>query len=411
AGTFVEIDLDDVVQNKVGNETIEFEYTWSYKEGSTDVAIPGNFKSTHKCYTIVDTPHEPCGIIAGSGASSEVPWLAIVDIATIWASGKNDGDVVADVVTSKINRDLNLEYDVSWGDTNYVSRTGGVKIANFLLFLKNGVANNSQLTNTTSITPISKMINCKDCGSLVVVFSNIIGSNLKRTSILATHSLNKIEPINQPACVPFGGSFSYHAFASRDNKIWDACLKVGRPDPVYNSTSWKLPIGMNHNVIEPAWITNGTDSTKGNQPIIIRMGGMNKGYIKITKVWQEANHHGNILTESGSHKYTLTCTQKATSTISGEFTLNCTRITGFVPTIIQANDTVKTCLFSSCNLFDISIKEGTFLFELGDKFEFCTEYDYTEYRGSLAAPDWFLPGIKGRTPASNLTTDTSFTLE
>jgi hypothetical protein len=45
------------------------------------------------------------------------------------------------------------------------------------------------------------------------------------------------------------------------------------------------------------------------------------------------------------------------------------------------------------------------------KFEFCTEYDYNEYRSSLAAPDWFLPDTKGRTPVSNLTTDTSFPLE
>jgi hypothetical protein len=62
--------------------------------------------------------------------------------------------------------------------------------------------------------------------------------------------------------------------------------------------------------------------------------------------------------------------------------------------------------YAGCNLFDIAIEERAMPFAINDKFEFRTEYDFNEYRSSLARPDWYLPGVKGRTPASTIITDT-----
>ena len=44
-------------------------------------------------------------------------------------------------------------------------------------------------------------------------------------------------------------------------------------------------------------------------------------------------------------------------------------------------------------------------FCVGDKFTFELEYDFSDYRSSLAAPDWKMGvgGTKGRTPAGTKT--------
>jgi hypothetical protein len=398
ATTDVEIELDSVVKDSVGDETLEFTYSWFYNDGG-DVTIPGSFTSKHKCYTIVDTPHSPWGI--GTG---EKPWVAMIDLATTWAKDATDGDAVADAITTKINGGLGLEYDKD-GMPNYAN--GGVtRQANFLFFIRTGEAVYAARYNGAEP---SKNVNCDDCGSLLVSFSNVIGADITLTKIDDKHALNELLPIGQPVQLPFHGSFRYHAFSSREDKIWDACLQVGRPDPIYDSTQWELPKGMKHIVSEPAWATDGVNDTKNGNTLTISMG-QSKGELKISKVWQESNHHGNILTKSGVHKYTVICTKLKTALAPSEFTLTCTRITGFTSIVIQANDVVKTCSHKGCNLLDISIKEGDTPFAIGDKFEFRTEYDFNEYRSSLAAPDWFLPNVKGRTPASTLKTET-LTLE
>ena len=57
----------------------------------------------------------------------------------------------------------------------------------------------------------------------------------------------------------------------------------------------------------------------------------------------------------------------------------------------------------------IVITQGTNPFVVGDTFEFDTSFDYSEYRGSLAAPDCIY-GAPGRS-ATAATTTYTFTLE
>ncbi|HET6442764.1 MAG TPA: hypothetical protein VFH53_10335, partial [Phycisphaerae bacterium] len=39
-------------------------------------------------------------------------------------------------------------------------------------------------------------------------------------------------------------------------------------------------------------------------------------------------------------------------------------------------------------IIDFTITQGSNKFQQNDQFTFSLQYDFTEYRGSLAAPDW-----------------------
>ena len=86
------------------------------------------------------------------------------------------------------------------------------------------------------------------------------------------------------------------------------------------------------------------------------MGG-NKGVLNISKVWQEANHHGNINADA-SNVYTLKCTKAATGANPGEFQLSNPRFTSVW--MLKANNAKYTCSKSGCNLFDLLIQEHSF---------------------------------------------------
>lgn len=398
-GTAVTLNFDEELEEGVGNQELQFEFEWFYKSGTKEIPIKGSFASSHKCYRTVGAPNAPWN------TTTSAPWVAAMDYATTWANGKKDEDSVADAVTKTINADLGLEYDTGHGRPNY--QTGNnLRISNLMLYIKNGTADSSRLLSLG--TRPSKIVNCADCGALVTAFGNILGTNLRKTHIDTPHALNEINAIGSVGS-PFP-SFSFHAFASKErtnssgakvkDSIWDACLEVGRPDPVHGRTTWEIPCNMDHKLTEPAYAEKVTSNTKGGTILKINLGG-NKGYLEVTKVWQEANHHGNVIS-TGPNVYTATCTKVKSGANSSEFQLTCARIAGFTPIIVTGDNANKICSYRGCNLLTVKIKEGTTPFVVGDKFEFRTEYDYSEYRSSLAAPDWTLGTPKGRTPASTL---------
>ncbi|MDR1271112.1 MAG: hypothetical protein LBK82_16485 [Planctomycetaceae bacterium] len=277
-GTKVEFNMDEV-QNKVGNETLEFEYSWFYKDGSTKITIPGTFTSNHKCYTIIDTPHAPWGISSG-----EKPWLAVVDVAT---SGNMAGGITLTStglkpLYTRMEKAINelegniggqaskLSYDITSGAQNYAESNSHLRMANFMLFLRNDSnVQNSRLVwwqtfGGTTVYKSPNTINCRDCALLLAVFTNIVGGNLRVGIIEDNYVLNPINPIGLDQFMSIGllqsGGFNFHAVTvhasgattpPNDAEVYDACLKLGIPDPTKNangvnatSTNCKLSAGL-----------------------------------------------------------------------------------------------------------------------------------------------------------------------
>jgi hypothetical protein len=394
AGTAVEIELDDLVKNSVGNETIEFEYNWFYKNGTTNINIPGNFKSTHKCYTIVDTPHTPWGIATGN----EYPWLAVIDVATSskMAEGIICNNTDLKPLYTKMEKAINelegdfgkessnLIYDLYGGGPNYCYSANTVDylcMSNFLLFLKSDKTPEKSMLQNKNVT--NNVVNCADCALLLKAFTNIIGGNLQCGQMVRHFSLNPIVPIGNSQFSAFvqrnSGFFRMHvvtiseAIFNDSSKIYDSCLKLGTPDPTkctlgFNATTnnCKLSDGLS--------FFDSTNCTISNIEYNISSGG--NGTCVVTRT-NSAAYNGI------SASYIIEATSNTTFKIIRDNTI----ITVLSPVSGMPIDLVGTVgTVTAIDGFEILITNGTLPFDVNDKFKFSTTYNYNFYKPSLATP-------------------------
>lgn len=148
-----------------------------------------------------------------------------------------------------------------------------------------------------------------------------------------------------------------------------------------------LPCGLRATLTAPASAT---------APSLTPVGTAN-GVMAISKVYQENDHHGVV-----PDSCTATCTAIAAG--KATFSVNCGRNGS---TTVQVDDVAAasvsgTVVNSGVNIIDFTITQGANKFQVGDQFDFDLQYNFNEYRGSEAAPDWdpWVYGEKGRTPAS-----------
>ncbi|MEO5367581.1 MAG: hypothetical protein H7831_14745 [Magnetococcus sp. WYHC-3] len=387
----------------VGTETLNITYTWKYEKNGVEKDIPGKFNSSHRAYRIVGPPQSPWNV--------KRPWIAVLDYAVTWATAANDADSVASKITEKINSGLGLKYDspggggTEGGAHNYGDYANGtaLRLANFLLFLNGGTIENRLRTwlpppDNRAESP-ADIVNCTDCGTLTVAFSSVLGAPLVLTQLNSPHSCNAIKAIgreaggwSKPFPVGTEGGFGYHAFAGMNDKIWDACLKVGVGDPTVGGvrTGEKIPRGMVRTLADPASATAPTPVG----PIAAN------GKIIITKVYNEANHRG-VVPASG---VSFTCTAVAGG--QATFLVDCGRNGSGninVPNVVNGQNS-GTISKNGVKIIDFTITQGTVLFMAGHKLVCALNYNSDEYRSSLAAPDWDKNrGNLGRTPATTFT--------
>jgi hypothetical protein len=430
AGTTVEIDLDDAVKNSVGNDTIEFEYNWFYQEGTQKINIPGNFKSTHKIYTIVDTPHAPWGI-----SSNETPWLAVVGMSTTWSSSSTTQEAVATEVTNTINNGIpipvggtgagtrKLEYENTSGFSNYGYRDlKKVCLANFLLFIKTGDNNviNRISTKTAptgavlfSIPP--NKVNCSDCATLATAFASILGSKVYTTQIEGPKILNPIQAIGSTTFgFPFMGTdsepsgFSYHEFMTMDNqtKVYDPCLKVGSPDPLQiPATTAILLTGMvfsTNGHVTISTVNRVAGGANGNIVIkdVVENAAMNDSFrinfsrAATTSARPDIPTRIEVLAVNSACKAPLPPSAPALPTqshclshsIDGEELIATDENSG-IAVLVKSHREYSTNLFQR-DVLKVEITQGSIPFENGDTYEFDINYNYDDYKSLLGAPDW-----------------------
>ncbi|MDR1477725.1 MAG: hypothetical protein LBJ00_02155, partial [Planctomycetaceae bacterium] len=407
AGTTIELEMDDLVQNKVGNETLEFEYSWCYKDGTTEIPIPGSFTSTHKCYTIIDTPHSPWGIGTGTGAG-ETPWLAVVDASCKMAEGVTCSASDPKPLYVKMEKAINelegsidnvpskLKYDVSGGKPNYVIENGVVvmpplvtvghfrpypsgqlRLSNFLLFIKEDRSTNEgRLSGRTA-----NMVNCSDCAFLLTTFANALGGDLRVAWItnydsnygLQGFTLNPIVPVGSDhfETIQFTptGRFSYHAVSvpasttaiplDASTSVYDACLKLGIPDPTKKVNGGKVKEG-------DCKLSAGLPFDVPDNLQVVNIDGNLSGEINCNPVL------GTVPDIFGINaKYEITVNNPATTcsikrddkVVDPHHNLSATRTTDGV---------------------NINFTAGTV--SVGKKFSFDTQYNYNEYRALLSSP-------------------------
>ncbi len=153
-------------------------------------------------------------------AAPELPWVAVVDEATLAIAGKaTDAKSARAILVKHVNEEMGLVYDRASGASHYTDYPQGWTAATFKLarFLSRSMG---------------KVVNCSDCASILSTYANMIGADVHYAIIGWDFHLNPIRGIGSTVFgSPFnsgGRSFHYHAVVSPDAtvSIDDATLAV-----------------------------------------------------------------------------------------------------------------------------------------------------------------------------------------
>jgi hypothetical protein len=216
-------------------------WRWQYRVpggGWTDMET-----TTHRIYTVLDTPTEPWRQQPYGPSNIRLPWTEVLDFACNWAALTTDADAAAGRVTNRIYAlgPATLEYDCPGG--------GGTRYAHpqlnctaFLERLRGGTGN-------------GQYVNCSDCATFVSTFANALGCDLWQSRMGNSFGLNPIRAIGASAWYPgcpnwMSQAFSYHEVAWKgacdvQDHLFDACLQVdGGSDPTGPPHTPLLPVDM-----------------------------------------------------------------------------------------------------------------------------------------------------------------------
>jgi hypothetical protein len=197
----------------IGSHIVHWQ--WQYRRTPSDPWTPFA-SSSHKVFTVLEVPKLPWQ--QQPYPDDQNPWIDVLDDACIWAAGHTTAADAAGAITTKVNEDLGLTYDMATGAAHYVLDSW-FEARKFVDYLRTGAG-------------LGNIVNCTDCASIVTTYANAVGCDLCASTMRAHFDLTRIKAIGQPAwgCPLWGCDFSYHEVAwaggGHGEPIFDACLRV-----------------------------------------------------------------------------------------------------------------------------------------------------------------------------------------
>jgi hypothetical protein len=232
-------------------------------------------------------------------------------------------------------------------------------------------------------------VNCSDCSVISTTFSRILGGNAGITHISGPALLNPIAAIGHNAFgyPDFGNpgapkGFSYHAFMTTDSQasVYDACLRVGQPNPTLTNAVMHLPSGMSFaNVTNVTATLPVAGSNTGNGSVVVT-------------VYDQNNHRGVVPANvtvactnvaGGLAYFHIDCRTNGTATAQVATNVSAT----VVGTVYVPNSGNPGSGVNGVRIVDVAITQGTTPFTAGDSFSFELQCDFSSYWYALAAPD------------------------
>lgn len=245
---YVTLQLPHHQLDKGGVQAVDAQWTWQFKLGSgawTQFAT-----SNHRIFTVLEIPTKPW-IQSADPRRSQLPWVDALEYSCAWAAGKTTSGDVLKAVTEKVNGAIGLKYDTTQGASVYTGRQAGRPDQVFYL--------TSFLAMLGGAPGKGKVVNCRDCATIVTTFANLVGVNVQ-ASLMANPArvgfyCNKIQAIGYTVWdYPFGPKkrkFSYHEVAwlgatGYRDAIYDACLKFDS-----SNDPWNWAGGTTHTPVLP----------------------------------------------------------------------------------------------------------------------------------------------------------------
>ena len=206
-------------------------YQWKWEI----YAIPVN--STNRCaaWNTSYTSHTFYTVLAEPKAPMATPWIDVLDLACVWASGQTTAVNAAQKVTEGIYNMGDTDGDIDYDEfPNYTS------ISNARLFNLTGFL--YSIENRSSV-----QVNCDDVANFFNICTLALGLDSESKRILKqiqpAFITNQIDPIGL-GDILYTRTWSKHHYGWFDGMVFDPCLKIGT----------SLPINMAQGTYESALI-------------------------------------------------------------------------------------------------------------------------------------------------------------
>jgi hypothetical protein len=225
----VTIDLVEGSLQQRGTFAEDIHWQWQYRFSPSDPWIYMN-RTSHRIYGLPGLPQDPWLQQPMVDNNSSLPWTEALEFACKWASGATNREEVATAVTQAIfglGEKDRLAYGCSIGaltmyQVGYDYRYFDLDA--FIDLLQGGIGRGAY-------------VNCTDCATAVVTFSNLLGCELWESRMgsysepFVTNRIRAIGSDEFESPCGWGLGFTYHEVAwtgscGADDAIYDACLEV-----------------------------------------------------------------------------------------------------------------------------------------------------------------------------------------
>lgn len=212
----VSFNLADVRINDVGVSASDIIWRWQFRTDDTDWT---DFETTnHRIFTVLALPTLPWLRDSPNRSNPHVPWSEVLEFACRWASGAQDVEAAATLITQKLNAlgvgGVILAYSK---DPTYIPEgSDNFDCTKFLERLNGGAS-------------LGKYVSCYECATVVSSFSNILGAALWQGVIGTNFVVNHVVRIGEAVPLPddfFDHEVAWTGEAEPDDPLFDACIHL-----------------------------------------------------------------------------------------------------------------------------------------------------------------------------------------
>lgn len=229
------------------DRVLVWKYEYRTAGGGAYEPVPGQQKTRHRFYTIVNRPIFATG---ASGTQYAGPWVMVTDLVYTWATKigitmSNEAEVLEAVIKGFFGQVGDVRTAIMGCNYDCPSMGGDGGATHYFDF----GSNTASLSRLLNFKPNGQYINCSDVASSTSTMSAMLGVRGVQLVRLGFMQLKAIWGIGTPAYTTnlwgTGHSFSYHHIITRNAgvNVSDACMCIdedGNPNATPGLPGWNV---------------------------------------------------------------------------------------------------------------------------------------------------------------------------